>query len=443
LRRLFSNNLLPLGLLLLLCAAVRVALLVWYPLQRFPDSGGYTEMAGWIRNLDFSDYLGKRAPGYPVFLLLGGSDFGVHLLQSLLGIAITLLLYSLTIRKTGSRAAGFLVAICYTIRPNLVQYESYLLSETLSIFLLVFSFWLYDRARSKVPRSGLTLGLLGLVTGLAALTRPMLALLAPAYLALLVVHRVRAKRAGDVNSGPRVTGSGIALFALIAFLLVFGWCFVNYTTLDYFGLTTFAGLNLTNHSGAFIEKAPERWGVIRDVYLKYREKEIARTGTHMMTIFHAADEMQKNTGYGFVQLSKQLTAMSLYLFVHYPQLYLESVAKSWLRFWIPGEPRHVGMLMRGEGQPYMWARVVEMPIFGPVNALFLLLVLAECISILRKRGRAVPGLDGAAVLIILSGSVAQALVEYGENFRYAVPFSPLMVYVVVCWLWARYGESKV
>ncbi len=441
-RRLFSNNLLTLGLLLL-CAAVRVVVLVYYPLQRFPDSGGYTEMAQWIGNLDFTQYLGKRAPGYPLFLLMGGSDLGVHLLQSILGIAITLLLYSLTIRQTGSRAAAFLVAVCYTIRPNLIQYESYVLTETLSVLLLVLSFWLYDRVRAGGRYPGPTLLALGLVTGLAALTRPMFAILLPIYLCLLIRHRLFAKRAEALDPAlrPGATGSTIALFGAVSFILITGWCAVNLIALDYFGLTTFAGLNLTNHSGGFIEKAPEKWGVIRDIYLKHREQQVARTGTHAMTIFSSADEMEEATGYGFVRLSKELTSMSLYLFIHYPQRYLMSVGKSWLRFWIPGEPRHIRMLMTGEGKPYMWARVVEMPIFGVVNALFLVLVAAEGISLVRRKRRLAPGLDGAAVAVILAGSVVQAMVEYGENFRYAVPFNPLMVYVVVCYLWARFGRG--
>jgi hypothetical protein len=119
------------------------------------------------------------------------------------------------------------------------------------------------------------------------------------------------------------------LLFLPGFILVGGWSIFNYFRLGYFGPSTFTGLGLADHSITFIQYAPDRYGAIRDVYMGVRERE----GTNAVNVWDGFDQIQKATGESFVQLSKTLTQMSLYLIVRHPALYFKSVAVTWVRFW--------------------------------------------------------------------------------------------------------------
>lgn len=226
----------------------------------------------------------------------------------------------------------------------------------------------------------------------------------------------------------------VFLFSLPVIFFIGGWSFYNYQRLAYFGITTLTGYNLTNHSGAFIEYAPEKYNVIAKIYLANREVQIANTDSHSMTIWRTIPEMMEKTGYSYTQLSRGLTRMSIRLFLTHPFLYGWSVLQSWILFW--NEPgwwvwQNAHNEITGRVLGYLWR--AEKYLLVTLNLIFLISVSYLFITkiIIKKKYPKTPLSILALVIIILTCSILQALVEYGENARYSMQVKPFVILVVM------------
>ncbi len=411
--------------------------LVYEPIV-FPDSPGYESLALQLRTLDFTGYNGARSPGFPLLLFAaGGSYRAVWLIQSLMGIGISLMLFQLAYRRTRSVRASFVMGLAYALTMNLLFFEASILSEALSTFLVVLSVWLVVQAQDAGPSGRLLYELgLGVVLGWAALTRPLLLFLLPVYLLYFLYQwRLTSARRAD-----RV--AGLAAVIIPAAVLIVGWGLFNRATVGYFGLTTNTGYNLTQHSGGFIERAPAEYGTIRDIYLRYREERLAESGWQTMTIWRAYPEMMRATGLSYGALSQKLTRMSVGLFVAHPLLYAQSVAKAWVSYWrapiywVP-DRLHPAAVESILGVVWFGERLL---LVG-VNLLFLIIAAGYLYALAVGR-RFDKALDLFLVLLVLAASVLQAMMEYGENGRYALPFQPLVMLVVFLWLWDRLQQRR-
>ncbi len=113
----------------------------------------------------------NREPLYPLFLSLvykvfRNSFFAVTIAQSLIFSLTIIVLYSF-ISKVADNKIAFYSSICVTICPPLANYTSYLLSETLFIFLLIAFVYVFTMMKSRQTNkifvgSGIILGLLTL-----------------------------------------------------------------------------------------------------------------------------------------------------------------------------------------------------------------------------------------------------------------------------------------
>ncbi|TAN38528.1 MAG: hypothetical protein EPN25_13435 [Nitrospirae bacterium] len=141
-----------------------------------------------------------RPPLYPLLLALimklSGSSwfFIVRAIQVLLHLStiwligrIALLLYD------GSRLAAFTAALTAALIPHTALIALDLMSETLSIFLLVASVFLVLRAASAPGYANHIL--LGICAGLLILARPVFMLLLPVLWAYLIIHSPARKDA--------------------------------------------------------------------------------------------------------------------------------------------------------------------------------------------------------------------------------------------------------
>ena len=161
------------------------------------DQFGYANQGANWANLDFSSSV-LRTPVYPSVLAIieraqqtVGSDLPlrvpVGLLQSALAAAMVFVVGAVTVRLTGSRAAGLCAAIFLAVWPNQIIGASAVMTELVATPLLVFAgacaLWHPPDER----RNWQVLGA-AVFAGLAVLTRP--ALLPTAFvLALLVSVR--------------------------------------------------------------------------------------------------------------------------------------------------------------------------------------------------------------------------------------------------------------
>jgi 4-amino-4-deoxy-L-arabinose transferase-like glycosyltransferase len=408
------------------CLIPRIVLWFAYEPIVARDTRRYFELAHMLSGWDFSDFVGGRTPGFPLLLLLGGLDHRViWLLQSLLGVATATLLFALTLRQTRSRTAALIAGLCCGLSINLIFFEATLLTEALATFLLVLAVFLYARIVTEPDVGTLSYVALGTVVALAGLTRPLFLFAIPLYLLILLLPRRRPQRVRLALS---------FLFPVI--ILVFGWCAVVWRATGSFKPTTLLGYNLTQHSGGFFELVPDDDARLRDIYLRHRAARVAKIGSHTHTIWSARPEMLKTTGLGPGELSDELTRISIALFVAHPRLYLESVRRAWLRFWdsklmLRDEFFHYpqslpALLSAWRTQKTLLQNLKKMLLPG------LVWYLVCAVAGRRRRAAEVPLF---VLALIGSASLVQALVELGENARYAIPFQPLIIFVVVGLIW--------
>lgn len=422
-------------LFILILAGVLVRAFIWllYEPIIYPDSGSYENLARQIQQGDLRLYDGTRTPAYPLLMLATGVNYKlIWFIQSILGIAISVMLFRIALNHTHNNLLSIIIGLSYTLSLNQVYFEAIILTETLVTFLIILSLFLAQK-HLHGNNSIILLVLIGIISSLAGLTRPLFIFLAPLYLIVLIPPE------------PLWRKIKYAVIFIIPFIvIIFGWCLFNKLKLDYFGPTTLTGYNLTQHSGAFMELAPDEYSQIRDIYLKFRQERIAESGTHSMTIWRAAPEIQKATGLSFSELSKQLAKMSLTMFIHHPVLYSQGVFKAWVRFWSSPNywkrdklhPQRLAGLMIA----IWWA---ERVVLLAINFLFLVIVLYFLYQNLFRKHVSNSVLDLLIIAIVISASIIQALTEYGENGRYSIPVQPLIIYIALISVWRFFCKPQI
>src|SRR5208282_2309404 len=105
----------------------------------------YVQTAQAILRFNFHA-LGDRVPVYPLFVALCGlNPHGIWLGQSLLGVAASLMIFDMTFRRTRHGLYSLLVGLACSLIPDVLVFESSLMTEALTGFLLVASVWLISR----------------------------------------------------------------------------------------------------------------------------------------------------------------------------------------------------------------------------------------------------------------------------------------------------------
>jgi hypothetical protein len=171
--------------LLIVCILERLVLFVVYPPVSYSDTGSYRRLAQTILN-GWANYDGTRTPGYPLFLAGVGSDRAVVVVQMIMGILITLIVFYLGYQISKRVLFAVLVALGHTLNFNQLFFESSLITETLATFWILVAIlgagiWIFHEERRSI-----WLGLvIGLAASLAALTRPLFVFL-PVWLAIFL-----------------------------------------------------------------------------------------------------------------------------------------------------------------------------------------------------------------------------------------------------------------
>lgn len=162
---------------LLICTLVRVPIFIHYHARTTADTLTYEKLAQRIMQLDLTGHDGARTPGYPIVLALAKNNReAVFAFQCLLGILTSALLFLLTHRTTGSNTAAMIVTLSYSLGVIWLSHEMYILTETLSVFLLILFVFLFEIS-TKSRKDSLYI-VLGLLSAAATLTRPISIVLA-------------------------------------------------------------------------------------------------------------------------------------------------------------------------------------------------------------------------------------------------------------------------
>ncbi len=422
--------------LIALALAVRLGMAFIYAPAHDSDTESYLNIARLLHNLTLHGNDATRPPVYPgLIALLQLNEHAVWAAQSAMGIAVSAMLFLISWRLTGRAGLAFVVGAAHSLNLAQLFFEGIVLSETTTTFLfvasltlLVLRFW----AQERWPWTELALGLLA---GLLALTRPQML-----FWGAVLVPLVWLRRRGQPW---RVRASALALLAAPILTLVLGWSFINWRTAGYFGPTSLSGYSLSNMVGNFMEYAPEKYAVVRDIYLKHRALRVAATGNHAMTVWAAFFDLSRAADVDYSGLSRLLTEISLNLILAHPLLYLGNVVQSWVGFWkVPiywdldlVHPRALMSIVRNA-----WS--AERAILLGVNFAFLGMGLTWGVRWVARRSHGLELVLLSGWIIVLTASLTQALVEYGENPRYGAPFESLMVLIVTLGGWLLAGGAS-
>ena len=241
-----------------------------------------------------------RTPGYPAFLavcitVLGDSPAVLIGIQQILAILNVILLY-LVARKGIGEARAVVAGLFFLVEPFHLFYSLWLLSTTLFVtfVLLVWIVW----QRVLASDQARWVALLGLLTGLTILIRPLALLVAPALLVGLLVAKVRGPMSRAAPNRTLAPWLAATIFAIACFAPVGGWMLRNHRVAGHFGLSDQGGVVLAYFKCAEVELW--RQGRAADRYLETSLSEDRLNEPH--TVW---DEIDKDLRKKFPSLSEE------------------------------------------------------------------------------------------------------------------------------------------
>ncbi len=408
---------------------VYMALIIWPHHPPFAGDPSYMDDARNIVHLNFRA-LGDRTPVYPLLLALCGlNGWVVWVVQSVMGLVLSLMIFDMALRRTRHGPLSLLIGLACSLIPNVLTYEPFLLSEMLATFLVVSSVWLMVREEGPAYSTfGHPLGM-GVLTALAGLTRPLLLCLVPVYFCFVIPPWPPA------NILKRPILKKAWLFAAPVIVLVLGWCEFNNLNHGFFTPTTRAGQQLMDQVTPYVELAPDRFAVLRDIWLKYRPDDETADMDPQNYTWNALPEMEARTGESEMQLLHDLTRLALYLEIHHPILCIRRAEQGWIQFWGEASADEVDWPQGLDMGFIEIAKPVMKFLTREIMGIFLILALFSLPCAL-FRWSVFTRIDYLIFAITPWASIFSSVTEFGNNFRFSVPFMPLIFYTVMTWGWA-------
>lgn len=394
----------------------------------YPDSENYIDLATYISHFSLENYPGNRTPGYPLLIALANNSLILTVVyQVILGLLTTVLLFNFSKRRTKSIITAFWVTFLTSTFIHFLFYEFVILTETLSLFLVVLSFWIIEKYQLLNHQAHKKYYfLLSLVLAWLYLTKPLFIYFS---LGFSIFYFVKHLKTNFYNT---FTKSIIVL--LIPFLAYYSWNSLNKNNIGYFTNTYYFGINLAQTATSFFEKAPEEDALIRDIFVRKRDSITKFAPTrYPMSVWFAYDELIEKTGLSPQDLSAELGRISKNLFKEHPELYAKQVFNSFYLFF--GNDDSIKWSKKFKNKYFQYGLTLIWKHFQQyflvlINILFLIFSFKEILFFFKSKCK-IFNTNLFIVCIVLSGALAQALVAFGSNSRFAFPFLPLIVYFVV------------
>jgi len=401
------------------------------------DSWGYMRSAFDLAD-GRVDQLQNRTPGYPLVLLLTGSQETPN--RRLLFLSLILHFSSIWVVAGVLADLGIsqrLLWVFYVVLllPTFVEPAAYVLAENLTEFMLVVSFagivfWLSQRRG---------LWLLMAVTALSytALTRP-------TYQLLSVVLAGFVAIAPKVFRWPRRIPVGATLaLATVPVLVLLGYALSNHQKFGFFGVSPMAGVHLSTRTSGVVERLPDEYATVREILIKARDADLVQRGGEHNGYEYLQNpgvlaEVSKATGLEGALLARYLININMLLIQRAPQQYLAEVAQAFSMFWLPASTNLANMSSRNI--QLLWS-VLHFGVMSVSGATLIVLLgtavyLANTkqsfrngdvhgafeVRLIRRQG----AIYALAALIVLYGALITSLFESG-NPRYRVPTDILIV----------------
>lgn len=422
------------GLLVVIYAVIiRLIFVIFYnTITIFPDSEDYINLSKTVFNL--TGYDGKRTPGLPIIINLFETNLSwVVGFQLLLGVVTTYFIYSISSILSKNKVIGFWIAIIFTSFANVVLFDFAILTETLTTFLLSFSIWtiVYCRLFESKTKWYFYF-LLSLILTWLYFTRPFFIYVPVGFALFFIVASFKTNLKSVLFKS--------TLVLCLPLLTYYMWNNHNKKTIGHFTNTAYFGINLTQTATPFFELVKDEHAQIRDIIVRHRDSILIHNPKiEAMSVWDAQVELLQVTNLSQKDLYFKLGDISKQVIKDNPLLYLKQAGKSWLLFWgnqssFYWNIEKVNNVYFKQGTLLLWIYIQRYALII-FNILFLIFSLKKIILFFKNKMRTYDP-DLFIVCIILSGSVAQALVAYGNNSRFCFPFFPLIVYFVLYNIWS-------
>tara|TARA_B100000809_G_scaffold266760_2_gene331277 strand:- start:8822 stop:10159 length:1338 start_codon:yes stop_codon:yes gene_type:complete len=430
-KRQFSFDKNPLLVLLIVTVIAHVVsvCLLGFKAVEYPDSEGYLNLARRLQNMNFYGYEFNRTPGYSLIILLLGMHLKwVILFQYFLGFFSSYLLFKITRTILENDRLSVCTALIPCFIINYYFYERAILTETVSLFLFVLVVYLFCLKKDTV-RNHL---LLGVVCAFLMMTRTLFLYLAP-LVTLIYIYEKRKESIVFLLKRIVIIISP----TVFCFLL---WSGMNKSHTGNFGLTTFFGINLAQTSVSFFDTYEGEHSKIKDIYVKHiLESEIEINKNKKNAIWYAYEELLLETGYSQPELSNVLGEMSKELIVNNYDKYFQQVVVSFKDFWT-----NAFYWIEDSGNIYVansfvaWRRA-SIAAQVLMNLIFMISFVYYGFRFFfykSSKNRLVVFI----LLSVMSASVLQALIVYGDNARFLFPFSSMISLISVYFVNENYTK---
>ncbi|WP_139958413.1 hypothetical protein [Flavicella sediminum] len=409
----------PLWLLFLIGVFVRLFLFLFlgFTAAHYNDSENYIALAERLLQLDLAGYQFERTPGYSILLILSGINFSiVILLQSLLGIASMLLSYVLFMSRLEKKTA-FLISLSLSFIANYIFYERAILTETLTLFLLLLIVYLYAKSFIKYKYT------IGFLCAFLMLTRTHFLFLAPLIFSLVAISGFKkGMRFHVFNFIP------VVLPSLLCFVV---WSGMNKYENGKFALTPYMGINLAQSTVRFFDKYEGEQQLIKEIYVsQINQTKLEDPNKIKNAIWFAYEELLQETGLTLLELSNVLGDMSKQLISENVDLYLYQVCISFKDFWLNDLYWMRDDLGKAERFVFNnWRRTARV-LQQALNGIFILATVYYVFLFLFKNSQS-DKVISLIVIMVMFAAISQAFIIYGDNSRFCFPFYPLIAFVSV------------
>ena len=410
-----------LSIVILIAILLRVWLFTSYQPITFSDTNSYRRSANAVL-AGFDGYDGTRTPGYPVFMALIGPDQAIFVSQLILGFVITMIWFFIGYKSTGQPYFGGLMALAHTLNPGQLFFEANLLTETLTTFLLTLALlggllWLYE---PRVRKIWLAI-VIGLLSGLSTLTRPLFIFM-PFLLAAFLAIEIKNKKI-------KIEWKPIISVLFPAMTIIVGWMMWINSNFNTFSLTTMTGYHLVQHTGYYFESVPDEYADLRDIYLEYRDERIRERGSQGNAIWDAIPAMQAATGMSFYHLSRTLQRISIDLILRNPFAYLGRVIRGWWFFW--RAPVYWNQTVFSSLAFSSFLGRVILVVRGMLFLINLGFIISSSLFLIFSRFRKIFNLTTYHWLLaasIWAASILSSLLDHGDNPRFLIPLQTAVVF---------------
>lgn len=403
------------SILIVFAIVARVFLATHYGPVIAGDSHGYLALASMLQTQDFTGYNAWRTPGYPWFLnLFDKASNSVVIAQNVLGLLNVFLVAFVCWKLTRKPVLSFVLGVFLFFSLNLLFLDEYYLTESLATFLFsVCVFWMILDFSCKTRWAWPFSLLGGLSVALLTLTRPQYIALIPAVVFVLLLIRLLVRPSPSVWARLAVflVSSNLPIVALLVF---------NQIHIGRFTLSTTSDYNLIHHTIPFIEAAeradPDHLYIPHLIKVREEAWDLVRASGDNRS-FIKIPSVDVIPAVVYHELSVEAIKQC-------PGKYLASVVNAWLRFWrvaliYDADYAHSEIIR--QATPAVWR--IQKVLWLFCNAVFLSSALLVPFTIFVKRKL---GWFECVTIAIIAVSVLQALVEYADNSRFAIPMEPII-----------------